>query len=199
MNLLKPILENKGNSILKLQVYMENIEDAYEEYDNAILDIFDHQLTIEEADLTLGFVEHNLKYEYRYIKFIEGLYEYNSCQPIIIEINLNELQSLDILRILEGLDYKDKLIFIDIIRHSENKSNMFTVENKELLHLLIKLSTREILFSIFHFTKIQTTIVGGWDLSFPIFFNNKNNYEQCLSIAKKNELCFRSIKFNEHH
>ena len=41
MNLLNPILKNKMDSILELQIYMENIEDAYERYDNAILDVFD--------------------------------------------------------------------------------------------------------------------------------------------------------------
>ena len=198
MNLLNPILKNKMDSILELQIYMENIEDAYERYDNAILDVFDHQLTIEEADSALGFIEHNLKYEHRYIKFIEDLYEANSYHPIIIEIHLNELESLDILRILDGLDYKDKLVFIDIISNNENKSNMLTVENKEFLHLLIKLSTREILFSIFHFIEIPITVVGGWDLSFPVFFNNKNVYEECLSIAKKNELYFRNINVISH-
>lgn len=190
---LKPVYENKIELILN--VHMETMDNAYKEYNNTILDVFDHQLSVEEIeenDLSFGFVEHNLKYEYRYIQFIEDLCRANDNEPIIIEVYLNDLENLDILRILEGLDYKDKLIFLDIVRFNKSKSSIFSIENKDLLHLFIKLSTREILFSIFHFTKIQITVVGSWDLSFPMFSNNKNDFKDFLSIARKNELFFRN-------
>lgn len=194
---LKTISENEIESMLN--VHMETIDNAYKEYNNTILDVFDHQLSteeVEDSDLSLDFVGHNLKYEHRYIQFIEDLYKANDYEPIIIEVHLNDLENLEILRILEGLDYKDKLTFIDIVRFNKNKSNIFSIENKDTLHLFIKLSTREILFSIFHFTKIQITIVGSWDLSFPMFSNNKNDFKEFLSIAKRNELFFRNTEIN---
>ena len=90
--------------------------------------------------------------------------------------------------------FKTMLLFIDIIRFNENKSNIFSIDNRDILYLFIKLSTRELLFSVFHFTKIQITIVGGWDLSFAVFYNNKNDFNEYLSIARKNELFFRNIE-----
>ena len=194
---LKPTSENEIETILKINIHRETIDSAYEKYNNTILDVFDHQLSIKEADISIGsFVDHNLKYEHRYIQFIEDIYRVNDYEPVIIEVNLNDLENLDILRILEGLDYKDKLLFIDIVRFNQSKSNTFSIENKELLNLFIKLSTREILFSVFHFTKIQITIVGAWDLSFPVFSYNKNDFKELLSIATKNELFFRNTKIN---
>ena len=194
---LKPTSENEIETILKINIHRETIDSAYEKYNNTILDVFDHQLSIKEADISIGsFVDHNLKYEHRYIQFIEDIYRANDYEPVIIEVNLNDLENLDILRILEGLDYKDKLLFIDIVRFNQSKSNTFSIENKELLNLFIKLSTREILFSVFHFTKIQITIVGACDLSFPVFSYNKNDFKELLSIATKNELFFRNTKIN---
>lgn len=94
------------------------------------------------------------------------------------------------------MDYKDKLIFIDIVRFNKNNLNIFSIENEDTLDLFIKLYTRELLFSVFHFTKIQITIVGSWDLSFPMFSNNKNGFKELLSIAEKNELFFRNTEIN---
>ena len=192
---LKPIFENELESVVKLDIHIETIDSAYDKYNNAVLDIFDHQLSVEEADMSIGsFVDHNLKYEHRYLQFIEDIYKANDYETIIIEVNLSDLENLDILRILDSLDYKDKLLFIDIIRFNENKSNIFSIDNMDILYLFIKLSTRELIFSVFHFTKIQITIVGGWDLSFSVFYNNENDFNEYLSIARKNELFFRDIE-----
>lgn len=194
MSLLKPIFENKVNSVLKLQVHIESIDDAYKKYNNAILDVFDHELSLEESSGSLGsFVEHNLKYEHRYVQFMEDIYESNNSMPVIVDIYLNDLENVDILRILGTLDYQDKLFFIDLIRHNKSKSHLFLIENKEALSLFVKLSTRELLFSIFHFTDAPITIVGNFDLSFPIFCNSENDLKEYLSIARKNDLFFRNI------
>ena len=178
---------------------METIDKAYKDYNHTTLDVFNHQLSVEEIeefDISLAFVDHNLKYEYRYIQFMDDLYRANSNEPVIIESYLSDLESLDILRILEALDYKDKLIFIDIIRFNKNKSKLFSMEDKDLLHLFIKLSTRELLFSIFHFTKLQIAIIGSWDLSFSVFFNDKSAFKELSSISEKNKLFFRNTEIN---
>lgn len=119
----------------------------------------------------------------------------NECKPVIIEACLNDLENLYILRILGGLDYKDKLFFIDLIRFNKNNSNMFSIENIDLLYLFVRLATRELLFPIFHFTNIGVTIAGSFDLSFPIFFNNKDDLKKYLKIGKNNKLFFRNMEF----
>ena len=197
MILIDTIPKNKIDSVLNLKIYNNNIEDAYEKYNNATLDIFDHQLSVDEADSSSigSFVDHNLRYENRYVKIIEEFNRVNGCRPVIIETPLNDLENLDILRILETLDYKDKLLFIDLIRFNKNNSNMYSIENNDFLPLFVRLATRELLFPIFHFTNIGVTIAGSFDLSFPIFFDNKNNLKKYLKIAENNKLFFRNIEF----
>lgn len=197
MNLIDIVPKNKIDSVLNLKIYNNNIEDAYKKYNNATLDIFDHKLSVDEADsLSIGsFVDHNLRYEYRYVKIIEDFYRVNECKPVIIEACLNGLENLGILRALESLDYKDKLLFIDLIRFNKNNSNVFSIKDIDFLYLFVRLATRELLFPIFHFTNIGVTIAGSWDLSFPIFFNNKDDIKKYFKIAKNNKLFFRNIKF----
>jgi hypothetical protein len=194
MSILKPITENEYNAILKIQVNSETIDNAYEQYSSAILDVFDHQLSMEEANQLLGyFVEHNLKYENRFIRFMEEVYTLNKSMPVLIEVYLKQLESTDILRILHILDYKDKLLFIDLIRNHQGESHLFLIEDEEALSLFIKLSTRELLFATFHFTNIPMTVLGNFDLSFPIFFNCKDDIEKYINIARNNQLFLRNI------
>lgn len=197
MTSINTIAKNKIDSVLNLKIYNNNIEDAYTKYNNAILDIFNHQLTEDEAESSSigSFVDHNLKYEYRYVKIIEDFYRLNECKPVIVEACLDDLENLHILRILELLDYKDKLLFIDLIRFTKKNSNMFSIENMDLLYLFVRLGTRELLFPIFHFTNIRVTIAASWDLSFPIFFNDKDDLKKYEKIAEENRLFFRNIIF----
>lgn len=117
----------------------------------------------------------------------------NDSLPVIVDIQLNDLENIDILRILETLDYQDKLFFIDLIRDNASNSHLFLIEDKEILSLFVKLSTRELLFSIFHFTNVPITIVGNFDLSFPIFCKGEDDLKEYLSIARENDLFFRNI------
>lgn len=195
MDLLKPIPENETTSVLKLQVAVENMEKAYKEYNHAVLDVFDHDLSLEESNKLLGsFVDHNLKYENSYIQFIEDIYKLNNCLPVIVDIYLNDLDNMNILRILDTLDYQDKLLFIDLIKNNKSRTHLFSIKDKKILSLFIKLSTRELMFSIFHFTNLPITIVGNFDLSFPIFYERENDFKKYLTIARKNNLFFRNIK-----
>ena len=124
---------------------------------------------------------------------MEDVYKSNRSMPVIVDTYFNALDNIDILRILETLDYQDKLFFIELIRHNDNESHLFLIENKEMLSLFVRLSTRESLFSIFHFTYVPITIVGNYDLSFPIFCNKESTLKNYLTMARKNDLFFRSI------
>lgn len=57
MYVLKSISENEVKSILKLHFNFENLDDSYDNYSRAILDVFDHQLSKEEAEEILGSFE----------------------------------------------------------------------------------------------------------------------------------------------
>ncbi len=197
MILIDTLAKNKVDSLLNLKIYKDNIEDAYEKYNNAIIDVFDHQLSIDDEGSSLigSFLDHNLRYESRYEKIIKDFYRANGSKPVIIEAGLDNLDNFDILRILDALDYRDKLSFIDLIRSNKDNSHMFSIEEDDLLYLFVRLATRELLFPIFHFTGIGVTIAGSFDLSFPIFFSNKADLKEYSKLARKNKLFFRNIRF----
>lgn len=196
MKFLDKTLNEHVNFIINLETYEDDIGKVYENYNNAILDVFDHQLSVNEANsLEIGsFINYNLKYENRYIATFEDLHIHNKSKTTIVEIDISNLDNLKILNILEGLDYKDKLLFVDLIRLNKSDSNIISIEDIEHLHLFIKLATRELLFPIFHFTDIGIAIRGSFDLSFPVFFKNKESIGEFSNIAKKNKLFFRNIK-----
>lgn len=196
MMFLDKTLNEHANFIINLETYEDDIEQACENYNNAILDVFDHQLSVDEANsLEIdSFINHNLRYENRYIRTFEDFHMFNKSKTTIVEIAISDLEDFKILNILDGLDYKDKLLFIDLIRLNKNDSNIISIEDIGHLHLFIKLATRELLFPIFHFTDIGIAILGSFDLSFPVFFKNKESIEESLNIAKKNKLFFRNIK-----
>lgn len=199
MDLLKPINEKEFKSIIKIQVNFENIDECYEKYTYAILDVYDHQLSVDDAEQFLSsFQEHNLKHEYKFLNFIRNVYEINKEKPIVVETSIDELTNIEIIRILDGLDFSDKLIFIDLIKNNKLNSNLFFVSSIEAIVLLAKLSTRELLFSTFHFINIQASILGNYDLSFPVFFYDKDSLNKYLEIAKENDLFLRNIKISDN-
>ncbi len=197
LDLLKSIKEDEFKSMVRIQVNSENIDDYYINNSYGFLDVFDHVLSCDEADvLFTSFEEHNLKYEDRYVEFINDVYELNKSKPIVVEMYLNELSNVEILRILNILDYKDKLIFLELVRNIENSYYLFLIQSSVILPLLIRLSTRELLFTTFYFTEIPISIVGNFDLSFPIFFENPNDICTYLDISKETNLFLRNIKIN---
>ena len=125
---------------------------------------------------------------------MEAIYEINKSQPVVVEFYVNELSNIDLLTILSYLDYKDKLLFIEQIRYLKDYSYMFLVEDKELINLLTRLSTRELNFATFYFTQIPVCICGNYDLYFPMFFMDGNGLSTYKDIAEKCGLHIRDVK-----
>ncbi|MGI5872659.1 MAG: hypothetical protein ACOX8T_11555 [Bacillota bacterium] len=198
MKLLKPITEKEFNRIRKMPINNKKIEEYFKQYIHGFLDVYNHCLSSEEVDkLMNSFEEHNLKYEDRFVGFMQAVYKMNKSQPVTVEFYLNELGSVELLNILSCLDYKDKLLFIDQIRYLSGDSHMFLVENEEIITLLTKLSTRELIFPIFHFNEVPVCICGNFDLSFPIFFQDSNGLNIYKDMAGKYRLHIRDIKIME--
>lgn len=198
MKLLKPMMKEEFDRVRKIPINYEKIEDCFKKYTHGILDVYDHCLTFEEADeLLCSFEEHNLKYENRFVEFMEAIYEINKSQPVVVEFYVNELSNIDLLTILSYLDYKDKLLFIEQIRYLKDYSYMFLVEDKELINLLTRLSTRELNFATFYFTQIPVCICGNYDLSFPMFFMDGNGLSTYKDIAEKCGLHIRGVRIME--
>ncbi|SKA79267.1 hypothetical protein SAMN05443428_10326 [Caloramator quimbayensis] len=198
MILLKPITKEEFYSIKKLSINHEEIEDCFKKYTHGFLDVYDHCLTPEEADkLINSFGEHNLKYEDRFVEFMQAVYKMNKIQPVVVEFHMNGLSNIELVNILSCLDYKDKLLFIDQIRYLNGDSNMFLVEDEEIITLLTKLSTRELIFSIFHFIRVPVSVCGNFDLSFPMFFAGSDGLYLYKDMARECSLHIRDIKIME--
>jgi hypothetical protein len=194
-DILEGINESELNEKIKgFIITHENIDTAYEKYIYGILDTFDHCLNEEEADRFLtSFTEHNLKQEYKFIEFMKLAYELNEYEPIIMNLPFHEIESTYILYILNILDYADKVAFIEQIRRIEGQRTYHRIKQWELLQLYTKLATREIYFPIFHFTRFPMTMVGNFDLSFPLFCQYEDDMNRYKSIAEKCGLFIRDI------
>lgn len=195
--MLKSISEEEFKSLVNIKINHDNFDENFQNYHGVFLDVFNHQLTFEEANEFLGYFEnHNLKYEDRFINFMRNAYELNKHAPIVVEVYFDEISSVDIIRILSILDYRDKIIFIDLIRNNQCNFHFYLAMNEEIICLLTKLSTRELLFSTFFFTGASMAVAGNFDLSFPIFFKDKSLFDSYVKMAKESELFLRE-KENE--
>lgn len=192
--LLKPITIEEFNSIRKIAI--NNIDEGFENYTHGVLDIHNRSLTLAEASEFLGSVEkYNLKYEDRFINFMKKIYNLNKNKPIIVDFYLKNLDNGGILRILNYLDYDDKLTFINHVRNLNTDSVYFLLENEELIPFITKLSTRELHFCTIHFTEIPITVWGNYELSFPVFFRENKDVKFYESMARENSLFIRDIKY----
>jgi hypothetical protein len=191
--LLKPITAEQFNMIRKIK--FNNIEEGFARYHNGILDIHEQALSMEESeDASYSVENYNLKHEECFINFMKSVYDSNKDEAVVIDFYLKDIDSIGILRILNYLDYNDKLILLDNLKKLDNKSVYFLVEDADLIPFITKLSTRELLFCTFHFTAVPITIWGNYKLTFPMFFKDSKDIDFYKNIAKENNLFIRDIK-----
>ncbi|MCY6354933.1 hypothetical protein [Clostridium sp. ZS2-4] len=192
--LLKPITVEEFSSIRKIEI--NNIDEGFENYTHGVLDPHKKGLTLAEANELLGSVEkYNLKYEDRFINFMKKIYNLNKNKPIIVDFYLKDIDNAGILRILNYLDYDDKLTLINHVRKINTDSAYFLLDNEELIPFITKLSTRELHFCTVHFTEIPLTVWGNYQLSFPVFFREHEDVKLYENIARENNLFIRDIKY----
>lgn len=192
--LLKPITIEEFNSIKKIEI--NNIDEGFKNYTHGVLDTHNKGLTLAEANKFLGSLEkYNLKYEERFINFMKKIYKFNKNKPTIVDFYLKNIDNAGILRILNYLDYDDKLIFINHVRNLNTDSVYFLLDNEELIPFITKLSTRELHFCTVHFTEMPLTVWGNYELSFPVFFREHKDVKLYENMARKNNLFIRDIKY----
>ena len=163
---------------------------------HGILDVFDHRLSEEEVDKTaLGganpFIEHNLAHESKFVDFLKKAILLNGNEEIIIEAGFKGFSNQRILQFLERLDYKEKILFLELIRNNNYTSDYLKTTDFEAVQLFLIFGTRELTFPIFHFTKYKMSLCGNFDLSFPIFFESEKVKDQYSEIARQAGLFIR--------
>lgn len=191
-----PITNKVCHALMKIDVSSDTLEEAKKNYTNGILCVTNCMSTLqEERPLKSTFEVYNLAYEERFVNFIRNVYEINSDKSVLVETKMDELDNVTLLRILTMLDYRDKLLFLDIIKNASK--NAFIARDVRMLELLTRLATRDLLFSTFHFLSKEITICCQPNLSFPFFVTNFDHVETYIDLAANSDLnlCNLQVKY----
>ena len=166
------------------EIRFNNINEGFNKYTNGILELDNnaHQGIVNEEN---------------FINFVRAAYRNNVGRPIIMDFYLKNINEEGILRILEGLDYEDKLILLNQLRNENKETVYFKIENEEILPFVTRLSTRELLFCTIHFLDKPLTLWGNYNLKFPVFFKNSEDISFYENIARENGLTISSIIFKD--
>ena len=190
--IISPIDHKVFEALVKIDVTIDTCEDGINKFTNATLSVYDGDLHVNQLDQTDNvFEEYNLANEAHFVNFIHDVYEENKTNTVVVETKINELDNATLMRILTLLDYRDKLQFIDFIKCYSNSS--YIVRSENILSLLTKLATRELLFSTFHFLNKKITICCHKGLNFSVFVSDFNDLETYIELARKNGLYLKNI------
>ena len=184
--LLTPITKEIFESNNK--IYFDRIDKGFDRYTSGILSLPKEDLSSMKEKEKLDLI---IKNENKYIEFIRKVYIINKDKPMI-DFYLKDIDNKGVLRILDSLDYEDKIIFINHLRYLDKETVYFSIENKNLLPFLTRLSTRELNFCTMYFTSVPITIWGNYNLNFPLFFENEEKLDYYNEIAKDCGLIIRN-------
>lgn len=186
-----PVSKEEFEGSVEVRV-VDDVDFGFENYISGILDVRDHQLTQEEAgDIPLGnLFDYNLKYEKRYLDFIQRVYEENKESKNYLDCYLEKAESSGLLTLMDYLDYGDKIVFLDLLRKGID-STPYLQLNSKILDTMVKFSTRELSFTTLFFTGRDITIWGNYDMAFPVFFKNQEDKDYYRKIAGEYGLYIR--------
>jgi hypothetical protein len=192
-NIFTPVSKEEFESLIEIKV-IEDLEEGFENYVSGILDIRETAPTEKELEsIPFGVIEdYNIIYEERFIQFLKRVHEENNGERNFVDCYFKEAHSGGILTLMEFLDYKDKLVLIELLRKGID-DNPYLELNEEILELMLKLSTRELLFTTMYYRKRPITIWGNYDLAFPVFFKTEEDKEYYKNLAKEYDLYIREI------
>lgn len=188
-----PVKKEEFEELVEIKV-VEDLDEGFEKYVSGILDIREAAPTLEETEtIPFGVIEdYNILYEEKILNFIRKVYEENREERNFIDCYTAEAQSSGILTVLEYLDYKDKLAFIELLRNGLDE-NPYLEINEDVLDLAVKLSTRELSFTTLYFRKRPITIWGNYDLAFPVFFKTEEDKAYYTKLAEECGLYIREV------
>lgn len=141
----------------KVQIKFNNILDGFDNFKNFTLEFNN------EDD---------------FISYIENIFLDNNSE-CYFDFYINKLTEKEIDNIINLYKEDDKKTLLELIDLAKaHRKVYFKLKSKELIPLLTRLSTREIFFITFYFTKRPITIWGNYNMKFPYFtLNNEDlNY-----------------------
>lgn len=192
-----PITNKVCHALMKIDVSSDTIEDAKKKYTNGTICVSGcTPAKFEQTTSKNMFEVYNLAYEERFVTLIRNIYHRNSEKAILVQTNISNLDNVTALNILTTLDYRDKLLFLDLLK--QGNLDTFVARDVKLLELLTRLATRELLYSTFHFLSDQITICCQPSLSFPLFVTDFDRIETYVELIMQANLnfCNLDIKYD---
>lgn len=151
--ILKAVDEEKFKELVEIK--FNNISEGFNKYVNGIL-------KGRESD-------NKTKNEESIIRLLEKLIEINGIENSYVDFYYSRLSDEDKKRLTQLLVDEDKEQLKELEKKLSSKDIYFKL-TKEMVPFFTRLSTREVLFSTFYFTKIPCTIWGNYNMEFPCFF-----------------------------
>ncbi|MDZ5252418.1 hypothetical protein [Clostridium sp. LIBA-8841] len=163
----------------KIHIRFNNILNGLDTYSNGLLEYGGKEKSFEEK-------------EEDFINFFNELFELEEGE-VIVDFYIKNLDKESKNRLLENLEGDDKEILKNHIESDDINSVFFECQSKELMSFITKLNTRELFFCTVYLRKVPMTIWGNYNLSFPMFFKEKDVLEIYKDLAKKNNLEVRGV------
>lgn len=172
LKLLFEVIDEKEFSD-KVNIKFDNILEGFDSYYNGNLQ--------GNLDISKKVVEE------KFLSFFERLLKINGEENSFIDFYYQKLSEEDKSRLKELLSENDEKV-LKLAEEELKGEGIYFRLSKEILPFILRLSTREVLFSTFYFTKIPCTIWGNYNMKFPCFFNNYENMKLYKDISKDMDL-----------
>jgi len=161
-------------------------------YPNIILDIYDHCLDLNSNELNnLDSEYFRLANEEKYLNFIDDVFDINE-QKCYVKIYFNISDNDFFLESLNRLDIIDKHIMLHQLKVLNSCSDdNFLISDINLLKMFMRGILREFLHVDLFFPKKSLLLFFNYDLSLPLVFKYKDDLNDYMKVAKRNDLYFR--------
>lgn len=157
----------------KVKIRFNSISKGFDEYFNGVLQVNG------ESNSQEG--------ESRMLEFLLKLLELNGEEYAYIDFYYSRLQPSDREKLKELLEEEDRATLKSCEKELQGEGIYFKL-SKSNLPLIVRLCTKEILFSTFYFTKIPCTIWGNYEMKFPCFFQREEDMKLYKEISKNYDL-----------
>ncbi|MDR1008488.1 MAG: hypothetical protein LBL65_08040 [Campylobacteraceae bacterium] len=192
--LLKPInIEYKKYFVPDFSDEDDFYDIAIIKYPHKILDVFDCVLDRLDPRIELLSNEYfRLSQEYRYLGFIEEVFDLNG-KKCYVDAIFNENSHLTFRRELCCFDEIDKFILLRQLTTFSNIGHKkdYLIDDVNLAKMFIRGMLRESWQYSLYFDKNPLLVMGNYDLSLPLIFKNEKDIKIYEKIASKYGLYVR--------
>ena len=161
---------NENDFKEKVNIKFNNITEGINRFNNKVL-------------------ESNNSYDFEQcmIGFLEEAVKLNGVENSYVDFYFNVLEEDAKIRFKELLNCEDKE-FINKFEDENSEAGIYFNLTLESIPFIVRITTKEVLFSTIYFTKEPFTIWGNYNKKFPVFYKEKSVYNKYENIAKSFKL-----------